>query len=106
MKTIKDIEYSFEHTRERIKERYGVDINREDYNELCVRANLKENVVFMSEKKQKNGVQQVLIMPFKDVQLKVVWSTSRQCITTVLPKDHMSKSFVTRDYNMKYKGIE
>lgn len=105
MKTIKDIEYSFDHTRERISERYGIDITREDYNELCRRANLKENVEFMSEDSQKNDVQVVLVMPFKDVQLKVVWSTSRQCITTALSKDHISKSFVVRDYNMKYRGI-
>ena len=35
MKTIKDKAYSFNHTKKRLKERYNLDINMKDYDNLC-----------------------------------------------------------------------
>jgi hypothetical protein len=34
-KTVKDRNYSFKHTKDRLKERYDIDISEDDYNYLC-----------------------------------------------------------------------
>lgn len=35
MKTKKDLLYSFNHTRKRLEERYGIEIAAKDYLEMC-----------------------------------------------------------------------
>ena len=35
MKTIKDRNYSFNHTKKRLKERYNLDITMNEYDALC-----------------------------------------------------------------------
>ena len=57
MKTIKTISYSFNHTKERIKLRYDVDIDITDYLEMCRRIEFKINVKFVSEDNQKKKQQ-------------------------------------------------
>lgn len=104
MKTKKDRLYSFDHTRKRLAERYGIEINAMDYTEMCERIDKKKNVKFISEEKQKKDVQQTYHMPFKGNTIRVVWSKSNKCIKTVLPsweRDGMA----VKDFNMKYKGI-
>ena len=87
MKTIKDIDYSFKHTKQRLKERYGIDISRTDYNLLCGRVKRKEDVRWISTEYQKNDTQHVydLSFPFRN-DIRVVWSKKRDCITTALNK--------------------
>jgi hypothetical protein len=86
MKTKKDILYSFNHTRKRLEERYGIFIEFKDYTEMCERVDKKKNVKFISEEKQKKDVQQIYDMSFKGAPMRVVWSRANRCIKTVLPK--------------------
>lgn len=84
MKTVKDISYSFNHTKERIKLRYDMDIDFDDYIEMCKRIELKINVYFISEDNQKKK-QQIYDIPFKGKVLRMVWSTETNWIKTALP---------------------
>ena len=84
MKTKKDMFYSFNHTKERMKLRYDIDIDFRDYTEMCKRINDKINVKFISEDNQKKK-QQIYDIPFKNQTVRVVWSTTVKWIKTALP---------------------
>ena len=86
MKTKKDILYSFNHTRKRLEERYGISIDVKDYAKMCERIDRKGGIKFISEEKQKKDLQQIYDMSFKGNTIRVVWSTSNKWIKTVLPK--------------------
>ena len=64
MKTVKDISYSFNHTKERIKLRYDIDIDFDNYLEICERIKHNFNVYFISEDNQKKK-QLIYDIPFK-----------------------------------------
>lgn len=85
MKTKKDILYSYNHTRERMEERYGILIDARDYVEMCERVDKKKDVKFISEEKQKKDIQQIYDMSFRGNVIRVVWSKYNKCIKTVLP---------------------
>jgi hypothetical protein len=85
MKTLKDMEYSIEHTKQRLKERYNLVITDLEYYVLCHRVNNKINVEFISEEKQSNGLQQIYDIEYKGAKIRVVWSRSDQYIKTILP---------------------
>ena len=85
MKTKKDLLYSFNHTRKRLEERYGTEIDAKDYLEMCEHIAYKKNVKFISEEKQKNDIQQIYDILFKGATIRVVWSTSTNWIKTALP---------------------
>ena len=87
MKTKKDMLYSYDHTRKRMEERYGIFIGFKDYIEMCEQIVRKKDVKFISEEKQKKDIQQIYDMSFKDVVIRVVWSKSNKCIKTVLPME-------------------
>ena len=85
MKTVKDINYSFHHTRDRLKERYDIDITREQYYELCAMAQDPKKRKLVAVDYQ-DDVQYTydLLFPYRE-NIRVVWSKKRQCITTALP---------------------
>jgi hypothetical protein len=83
MKTKKDQEYSFNHFVKRMKERHGFNIDRAEYNALCSLIKNKEPI---NIEKQKNDIQLTFDLFFYSTYMKVIWSNSRQCLTTVLPK--------------------
>jgi len=85
MKTKKDKLYSFDHTRKRLAERYGIEIQSIDYTELCSRINKKKDVKFVSEEKQKKDIQQIYDITFRGATVRVVWSMANRYIKTVLP---------------------
>lgn len=85
MKTVKDKEYSIKHTQDRIQERYGLSINDSDYIEMCRLIEKKANVILISQEKQKNDVQIIFDIFFKDNTIRVVWSKVNKCIKTALP---------------------
>lgn len=92
MKTKKDRLYSFDHTRKRLAERYGIEIHSMDYDEMCKRVDKKKDVKFISEEKQKNDTQQIYDMSIKSMVcptkvIRVVWSRANKCIKTVLPME-------------------
>ena len=87
MKTKKDILYSYNHTRKRLEERYGILIDVRDYAEMCEHVNKKKDVKFISEEKQKKDIQQIYDMSFKGAPMRVVWDRANRCIKTVLPME-------------------
>jgi len=88
MKTIKDKNYSFKHTSERLYERYGLIITRAEYDNICPET---QSSIFISAERQKYDIQYVYDINFKNQQIRVVWSKIRNCITTVLPKSPLVK---------------
>lgn len=88
MKTIKDRKYSFNHTKKRLKERYDIEITKDDYNLLCNKVKTKDDIVIVMTEIQENDTQYTydLIFPRRG-DIRVVWSEKRQCITTVLKRD-------------------
>jgi hypothetical protein len=87
MKTIKDRNYSFNHTKERLKERYGIDISIDDYDYLCTKVITNDDINIIMMEKQDNDIQYTYDLDFKyKGTLRVVWSDKRQCITTVLER--------------------
>jgi len=84
MKTKKDKNYSFNHFKERLKERYDLDITQDEYNQFC-------NVIIHGKKflinieKQKNDIQEIYDIPTGGILIRVVWSIEKQLLTTALP---------------------
>jgi intein-encoded DNA endonuclease-like protein len=84
MKTAKDRSYSMKHTQDRIQERYDFSINDTDYIKMCQLVESGTNIIFISKEEQKNDVQIIFDMFFKDNTIRVVWSKVNKCIKTVL----------------------
>jgi hypothetical protein len=86
MKTKKDRNYSFEHTKKRLEERYylhNIDINL--YNDMCEKIVSKNGAIFVKEEKQGDDTQIIYDLTFAHrFPIRVVWSEKRQCITTAL----------------------
>jgi len=80
MKTIKNREYSYNHTKQRMLERFNIHINKRDYNKLC---NLiSSRTIVMRE----SVTQEIHIIDWKEKTFTVVFNTEKNCITTVLPE--------------------
>jgi len=86
MKTKKDLLYSFNHTKERMEDRYGIEINAMDYAEMCENIIHKKNVLFITSEKQKNDVQEIYDVYLRSTLVRIVWSTTNKWIKTVLPR--------------------
>ena len=87
MKTKKDRKYSFNHTKERLMERYGIFITIKDYNNLCKKITNNDNVALVMIERQDKDVQYTYDLDFKEGQpIRVVWSNTRDCITTALER--------------------
>ena len=87
MKTIKDRTYSFNHTKKRLKERYGIDISIDDYDYLCTKVITNDDITIVMMEKQDSDIQYTYDLDFKQRgAIRVVWSDKRQCITTVLER--------------------
>jgi hypothetical protein len=88
MKTVKDRAYSFNHTKERLLERYGIFITIKDYNKLCKKIKDNNGVVMVMMESQKGDTQYTYDLDFKEGQpIRVVWSNIRDCITTALERN-------------------
>lgn len=91
MKTVKDYEYSFNHVKQRLAERHNLEIDRKFYDGMNVsirpylgQPDASSGVVsFVSA--DNNGDQEVHTMFIKNRIVKVVFSLSKDRITTVLP---------------------
>ena len=90
-KDMNPLEYSFQHTRERALERYGLDLDRTGYDKL---ANLiREDLVGRCfpehtprfQKVNQEGSQYTFIVPFKGKTLVAVFDAGRALLTTLLP---------------------
>jgi len=88
MKTIKDKQYSFNHTNLRLKERYDMEITMEDYDYFCHRIQTKDYISLVNIEYQKDDKQYVYDLQFpRRGDIRVVWSEKRQLITTVLERN-------------------
>jgi len=85
MKRLKTKEYSRDHTKQRLLERYGIEISDAEYQELCDQVADKKETTFISSERQKKDIQQIYYIVFKQVTVKLVWSKSLRYIKTVLP---------------------
>ena len=81
MKTVKDREYSFRHTRARLKERYGLELYRDEYETICQNTKIMNGVLELNgEKKQK-----IVKAHFKGKIVTFVYALGCDYVTTVLP---------------------
>jgi hypothetical protein len=81
MKTAKNKEYSFQHTKKRLKERYGLDLYRDEYNTICQNTKIMQGVLELcGEKKQK-----VVQCLFKGRRVTFVYGLGCDYVTTALP---------------------
>lgn len=80
MKTIKDKEYSFNHTKERLKERFNLSLTRNEYKMLCNICDLKTLVT------KENKDQEIHKIFFKDRYIMFTFNTKKGWITTALPE--------------------
>ncbi len=86
-KTVKDINYSFEHTKQRLKERYNIDIQRSHYDHLCEKIKQNKDVELIESEYQENDTQHIYDISFRYTRvIRVVWSEKRQYITTALKR--------------------
>ena len=79
-------EYGYQHTKQRLSGRYGLDISRVEYHKLCSKVRDRKNIISISTNQEKKGLQLVIETLFKDHIITVVWENHRDCITTVLPR--------------------
>jgi len=87
MKTKKGKQYSFEHTKLRLLQRYGIDITMDDYDAICHM--IKHNIctTLIDTEKQKDDTQYIYDLKWAlNPILRVVWSDKRQRITTALKR--------------------
>ena len=86
-KTRKDRNYSFEHTKLRILQRYNFDITLDQYNYFCHMIKNNINITLIDQEEQKNDVQLIYDLDLDlDGKIRVVWSNERNYITTALPR--------------------
>ena len=86
-KTRKDRNYSFEHTKLRILQRYNLRITLDAYNYLCHMIKNNINITLIDKEEQKNDVQSIYDLDLGlDGKIRVVWSNERNYITTALPR--------------------
>ena len=85
MKTVKDRNYSFNHTKQRLLERYGIDITMKEYDYLCKKVESNRNILLVMIEKQKDGDQYTYDLTFKyKGVIRVVWNKDKKYITTAL----------------------
>ena len=80
MKTIKDINYSYDHVKLRLKQRYKLDISFKEFNDLSIALAIDKSKMLIVE----NNDQEIHQIKFKNKNVIFVYSISRGHITTVL----------------------
>lgn len=86
MKTVKDYEYSYNHFKQRLKERYDTDITREDYDYLNSNVKRHRNPK-LAISIDNNGDQEIYEYALTNtLRVLVVWSVSKDRVTTVLKR--------------------
>jgi hypothetical protein len=82
MKTIKDLNYSYNHVKDRLIERYNMEIDRKFYDDMNKK--LEPYIGSPDFGTDNNGDQEIHSMFLRDKTVKVVYSISKNRITTVL----------------------
>jgi len=83
--------YNYNHTKQRIEERYGLTLSKSNYENLCQRI-LKRNSVFeLKREKQKRGTQIIFKLKYKQCNIYVVFLDTIKAITTALPPNNFER---------------
>jgi len=77
--------YNYNHTKQRIEERYGLTLSKSNYDNLCNRIAKRDSVFELKKEKQKRGTQRIFRMRFKECNIYAVFLDEIKSITTVLP---------------------
>jgi hypothetical protein len=84
MKTKKDKEYSKKHTKDRLSERYEMDITDEEYEDLCEMIKRRIDCTLVQVEAQYGGIQETYRVLFRGSVIYAVWNPQLQIIKTVL----------------------
>ena len=84
MKTVKDYEYSYNHVKQRLLERHDIEIDRAFYDRMNEQIKPYISNPAFCYVVDNNGEQEIHPMFIKIKIIQVVYSKSRQRITTVL----------------------
>jgi len=74
--------YSLRHVKQRLQERYGLPITKEDYNKLKAKIKTLTPDVMEDDSAEKQGI---FTLPFKGKNVTFVYSYTLDRIKTVLP---------------------
>lgn len=85
MKTIKDEEYSFNHTKERLLERFNLSLSKEEYKILCELCMTKVSYINSLVIKESED-QEIHQLFFKGHNIKFTFNNKKGYITTALPR--------------------
>ena len=85
MKTIKDKKYSFNHTKERLRERFDLLLTEKEYESLCKLCESNVNYADTLVVKESED-QEIYQLFFKGYMIKFVFNNKKGYITTALPK--------------------
>jgi hypothetical protein len=83
MKTKKDYNYSCDHVIQRLKERHNIEIDKDFYDRM--NKSIKPYIGNPDVGADNNGEQEIHTMFVKNKIVKIVYSTKKERITTVLP---------------------
>ena len=91
MKTVKDYEYSFNHVNKRLRERYKIkSLTKSEYKNMNKTAELMRNpekALWIDNNRDQEVYEWMMLdNSGKYVKVKLVWSNSKERITTVLKK--------------------
>ena len=84
MNTLKDIEYSREHTKDSLWELYRIWATDDDYYTLCEMIKRRIDCTLVKVEYQSDGIQEVYRVLFKGGVIYAVWHSPSQIIRTVL----------------------
>jgi len=91
VKKKKDPDYTFNHVKRRMLERYGIKLTKEGYNIMLGDVRGKGYISLHNIEKQKGGNQYTYSVYFGDCFIYVVYCSRRKVITTVLPPEHFER---------------
>ena len=83
---------NFFHFRDRVKERYNLDIDRENYAVLTNMVIANKSIVSFKE----SNSRAIHLLKIGDIYLPVVYSNTTKTLVTVLPPDYAKKMLIER----------
>jgi hypothetical protein len=84
----------FYHTKNRLKERYGLDIDEEVYQNLC--RDLMRLKVEIYSSRPAGGGRSELCIEFQGQRVRIIWDKRTRNIVTVLPREGNDQSASSR----------
>jgi hypothetical protein len=94
-KNVDQSEYSMKHTQQRMHERYGVSLSKDDYASLCKATRNAIVTMCMGDKSKLlnvEGPQLTLEVEYQSQPVAVVWDTESARVKTVLPESVLERT--------------